>query len=91
MIALRKPVAKRCPYRDELDIGDVDITLDAEDAPELHALAEAIDEVGRDPVGLTHEEFTRRVVALIDGPATVTTTWKTGGWVVVISRDVPVG
>jgi hypothetical protein len=82
---IRRTVAKACPFRGEIDTGIVEITF-AGDAPELHDLAAAVDEITSsgdgDPAGLariSHEEFTRAVARLVPG-AQVTTRWETGGW-----------
>jgi hypothetical protein len=83
MITLRRAVLKRCPFKDEADAGDLVIVLPG-DAPELHALGEEIDGLCREPV--THEDFTRAVVAILPEGAQVTTTWHTGAWSVEVTE-----
>ena len=73
---ITRPVIKRCPFRDETDAGVLKIVFDGE-APELHALAAAIDRLCGEPV--THEAFTAAVAELVPN-AMVTTTWSTGPW-----------
>lgn len=85
MITLRRPVIKRCPYRDEIDAGELEITIHAGDAPELHALAARVDGLCGDPV--SHEDFTRAVSALVPETATVTTRWSTGPWEVTVTTQ----
>lgn len=85
MITIRRPVIKRCPFKDETDAGELAITF-PEDAPELHNLAEQIDKLCAEPV--THEDFTRGVLDLLGGDAAVTTTWHTGPWSVEV-REGP--
>lgn len=80
-VILRKPVVKQCPFKDETDTGELVITVPG-DAPELHALAEAVDRAGAGAV--THEEFTRRVAALLPAGSQVVTTWRTGPWSVEV-------
>jgi hypothetical protein len=81
MITLRRPVIKRCPYKDEADAGELVIVLPG-DAPELHALGDDIDALSGKAI--THEEFTRAVLALLPEGARVTTTWHTGSWAVEV-------
>jgi len=81
VITVRRPVIKRCPFKDETDAGELVITF-AEDAPELHNLAEKIDALCAEPV--THEDFTRGVLDMLGGEAQVTTTWHTGPWSVEV-------
>ena len=77
MIILRRTVIKRCPFRDETDTGELVVTLPG-DAPELHNLAEQVDQLCAEPV--THEDFTRGVADLLGGEAAITTRWRTGPW-----------
>ena len=77
MITLRRPVIKRCPFKPETDTGELVIVLPG-DAPELHNLAGQIDKLCAEPV--THEDFTRGVLDLLEDGAQVTTTWHTGPW-----------
>jgi hypothetical protein len=83
MITLRRPVVKRCPYKDEADAGELVITLPG-DAPELHQLGEDIDALCGKAV--THEDFTRAVHALLTDGARVTTSWHTGPWSVEVAE-----
>ena len=84
MITVTRPVLKRCPFKDEQDAGELAIVL-PENAPELHALAEAIDALCHEPV--THEDFTRSVRDLLPPGAHVTTRWHTGPWSVEVTED----
>lgn len=77
---LRRPVIKRCPFRDETDTGELVIVIDGE-APELHAFGAQVDKLAGEPV--THEQFTAAVADLLPG-AKVTTTWHTGPWSVEV-------
>lgn len=84
--SIRRQVVKRCPYKDETDVGELVITIPGE-APELHGLAEAIDGATADPV--SHEVFTARVAVMVPPGSQVTTTWHTGPWDVEVSVSVP--
>jgi len=79
---IRRPVIKRCPFKDETDAGELVIVFDGE-APELHALAAAIDRLCEQPV--THEAFTAAVAELVP-EAMVTTTWSTGPWATEVTE-----
>lgn len=83
MITLRRPVIKRCPFKDETDAGELVIVLPG-DAPELHHLGEQIEALCAEPV--THEDFTRGVADMLGEGAQVTTTWHTGPWSVEVSE-----
>jgi hypothetical protein len=80
---IRRPVIKRCPFKDETDAGELVITF-AGEAPELHALAAEIDALCAGPV--SHEAFTKAVYALIPAASLVVTTWNTGPWSVEITE-----
>lgn len=80
---IRRPVVKRCPFKDEVDAGELVITL-AGRAPELHELGERIDRLAAHPV--SHEDFTREVCALLPEGARVVTTWHTGPWAVEVTE-----
>jgi hypothetical protein len=84
---LRRPIVKQCPFKDETDHGELVITIRG-DAPELHALAAAVDEAAKGRV--SHEDFTRRVAALLPAGSEVVTTWHTGPWDVEV-REVSGG
>jgi hypothetical protein len=84
VITIRMQVTKRCPYVDETDTGILVITMPG-DAPELHGLAGKITAVGDGRI--SHEEFTRRVLALLPRPALVVTHWQTGPWHDVECRE----
>jgi hypothetical protein len=81
MITIRTAVAKRCPYKDEIDIGELVITCPG-DAPELHALAKQVKEGGL----VSHEQYTRDVLSLLPEGSSVTTHWHTGPWDVECSE-----
>lgn len=83
MITIRRAVLKRCPHRDETDRGELAITLPG-DAPELHHLGAQVDVLCDHAV--THEDFTRSVLALLPEGARVATTWHTGPWLVEVSE-----
>jgi hypothetical protein len=84
MIVLRREVAKRCPFRDEFDIGMLTVELQEDDAPELYELASIVDSAGEEPI--SHEAYTRAIADLFKGlSVTVTTTWRTGPWLVECS------
>lgn len=74
-------VLKRCPYKDEVDIGSLAIAMHG-DAPELHELGEQIDKLCEVPI--SHENFTRAVLALVPSATEVRTTWHTGPWTVEV-------
>ena len=78
---LTRQVVKRCPYKDETDVGELAIVIDG-NAPELHELARQVDALAARPV--SHEDFTSAVAALVPG-AQVTTRWNTGPWSVEVS------
>jgi hypothetical protein len=85
MITIRRAVLKRCPFKDEADAGELAIVLPG-DAPELHGLGDQVDVLCREPV--THEDFTRAVLALLPDGAQVTTTWHTGAWSVEVREGL---
>ena len=80
-VTLRRTVIKQCPYRHEIDTGELVIVLDG-DAPELHGLAAQIDALCAEPI--SHEHFTARVAAILPIGARVTTNWTTGPWAVQV-------
>lgn len=82
MITIRTAIAKRCPYKNELDIGELIITCPG-DAPELHALGKQVRENGL----VSHEQYTRDVLALLPEGSSVTTHWRTGPWEVEVTED----
>jgi hypothetical protein len=84
-VILTWAVTKKCPFRDELDAGELVITL-AEDAPELHDLAGAIFGLLATPV--THEDFTRAVADMLPPGSEVVTTWNTGPFGVTVRSRV---
>ena len=84
MIVVSMPVTKRCPFRDETDIGHLTVTAPG-DSPELHSLAEQIRELAtREPV--SHEDYTRAVAWLLPAGTKVVTTWQTGPWDVEVTE-----
>jgi len=80
---LRRPVVKQCPFKDETDLGELVITIPG-DAPELHALAAAVDVAAAGRV--SHEDFTRRVAELLPAGSEVVTMWRTGPWSVEVQE-----
>jgi hypothetical protein len=78
---IRRQVIKRCPFKDELDAGELVIAVNG-DAPELHALGARVDAIASGRI--SHEDFTRKVAALFPAGSRVTTTWKTGPWSVEV-------
>lgn len=87
-VTVSAPVAKRCPYRDEVDRGVVILTFHVadHDAPELHSLAANL-RLWRD-TAISHEAFTREVLTRT-GAASVSTNWSTADMEVTVdvSRD----
>jgi len=77
---LKRQVIKRCPFKNEMDAGELTIVIDGP-APELHALGGQVDEIAAKPV--SHEDFTVAVAELVPGCA-VLTTWRTGPWSVEV-------
>ena len=74
---IRRQVIKQCPFKNEVDVGELAITF-AGKALELHALDARIDEIA---MGRTsHEDFTVAVRQLLPPGAQVVTTWQTGSW-----------
>jgi len=86
-VTLVGPAEKRCPYRDEADVGEVEITFDVPegDAPEFHTLAKQLASFA--DLALSHEAYTRRVLTLT-GALTVKSRWTTAGMAVTCSIDV---
>jgi hypothetical protein len=80
IVILRRPVIKQCPFKDELDAGELIITIPYA-APELHQFAAQIDAVTARPV--SHEDFTTAVARLLPD-AQIVTTWHTGPWSVEV-------
>jgi hypothetical protein len=77
-VIVTAPVEKRCPYKDERDVGTVTLTFDVSegDAPELHDLAAYLK--GFEGEALSHEDFTRNVAR--DLPVIeARSTWTTAG------------
>lgn len=79
---ISRKVVKRCPHKDETDIGTLTIGFDGP-APELHELAELIDGICASPI--THEAFTAAVAELAGPTATVSSDWRTGPWSVEVA------
>lgn len=83
MITAGTDVTKQCPYVEETDMGRLEVTC-PDDAPELHELGEQVENIcGK---GLTHEEFTRQVHALLPKGSLTVSTWRTGRWDVKVSE-----
>lgn len=78
---LRRPVIKRCPYKNETDAGDLIITIPGP-APELHELGDCVDALAAQAI--SHEDFTSGVTALLPDGSQVTTHWNTGPWSVEV-------
>lgn len=81
---ISRQVIKRCPFKDEMDAGELVITIGG-DAPELHKLGREVDGLCVEPV--SHEDFTRAVLALLPEGSAVTTRWHTGPWSVEVNED----
>ncbi len=77
IITIRRQVIKACPFKDEMDAGELVITIPGE-APELHHLGKQVSDLCAHPI--SHEDFTREVCDLLPEGSTVTTTWRTGPW-----------
>lgn len=74
-------VFKQCPFKDELDTGEVELTFEG-DAPELHALAKLLASYRQ--VKMSHEDFTREMLAKTTAVA-AQSTWTTAGLRVVVT------
>ena len=81
MITIRRNVTKQCPYKAEIDIGELVITLPG-DAPELHGLARLVEAVAETQI--SHEDYTRAILAILPEGASVLTRWRTGPWSVEV-------
>lgn len=84
-VTLRWAITKRCPFRDEIDAGQMVITV-GENAPELHNLAGEVSRLTAEPV--SHEDFTRAVAMLLPAGSEVVTTWNTGPFDVTVTCRV---
>lgn len=83
-VTIQRDVAKRCPHRDEMDIGLLEIEFYGE-APELHELSNLIDDIAAEPI--SHEDYTKAVYDLCLGiDARVRTQWQTGEWAVTVTQ-----
>lgn len=80
---LRREVIKPCPFKEEMDAGELIIAIPG-DAPELHKLGREVDGLCVSPI--SHEDFTRSVLALLPEGCSVTTRWHTGPWSVEVSE-----
>jgi hypothetical protein len=78
---IRRHVQKRCPFKDEMDSGELVIVFDGT-APELHQLAKEVDSLASNPI--SHENFTGQLAAILPPGTSVTTTWNTGPWSVEV-------
>jgi hypothetical protein len=76
---IRRPVIKRCPFKDETDAGELVITFPGA-APELHDLGTLVDNLAAQPI--SHENFTAQLSAMLPPGASLVTTWHTGPWTV---------
>lgn len=79
---IRRPVIKRCPFKDETDAGELVITF-AGAAPELHDLGKLVDSLAAQEI--SHENFTSQLSAMLPPGASVVTTWHTGPWDVEVT------
>lgn len=84
MLTITREVVKRCPHKDEVDRGGLAIRFDG-DAPELHALARCVERLSAEPI--SHEDYTRGVVALLPPGSHVATVWQTAGWTVTVESS----
>ncbi|GAC1575025.1 MAG: hypothetical protein NVS3B18_08680 [Candidatus Dormibacteria bacterium] len=87
-VTVTAPVTKRCPYRDEQDDGTLTLTFEvAEQAPELHKLAEEL--TAWEGEAVSHEEFTALILRWFAdaGCVAARSTWTTAGLAVTV--DVP--
>jgi NADPH-dependent 7-cyano-7-deazaguanine reductase QueF len=71
---VRSAIVHLCPYRDERDIGTVELTFNGP-APELHALADRLRSSANEKI--THEALTERLA--YETEAAVVTRWVTAG------------
>jgi hypothetical protein len=83
LTTIRRPAIKRCPYKDETDIGEIEINFDGP-APELHELDNKINALCANAI--SHEDFTAGIAALVPD-AIVKTTWQTGSWSVEVTEN----
>lgn len=83
-ISVTCDVVKRCPFKDEIDFGNVILTF-KETAPELHYVADLI-ATYRDRQ-LSHEDFTNEMLAVLN-PETVVSTWTTAGFSVTVTGSL---
>lgn len=87
MITVTMPVLTQCPFKDEIDAISLSVTC-PDNAPELHGLAAKVWELAvKEPV--SHEEFTRRVRALLPAEALVVVTGRVGPWSVEVREGTP--
>ena len=74
-ITVRSPLVHVCPFADEIDVGEVEMTFEG-DAPELYDLRRHLERFATQ--ALTHEAITRQLAE--DFPqAEIVTTWTTAG------------
>jgi len=81
------PVRKRCPFRDEIDWGEVTITYETNaTAIELHSLAAYLATFTDRP--MSHEDFVVEVRLWLDRPSVeVSSRWTTAGMEVECSTS----
>jgi len=86
-IVIKGTVRKFCPYKDEEDIGTVELTFNITegDAPELHELATKLAKLSEWAV--SHENFTRSLFHTWEevGLVQAETTWTTAGLDVIVT------
>lgn len=80
-VTFTRPVTKRCPYVEEVDIGTLSLTFHDQEAPEMYGMAAAIDALGAEPI--THEAWTAAASALFP-TAEVASEWLTDVWTVTV-------
>jgi NADPH-dependent 7-cyano-7-deazaguanine reductase QueF len=71
---VRGTLVHRCPFRDELDVGTVELTFDGP-AVELHALGTLLASFAAQKI--THEDLTELLAT--ETGASVVTRWTTAG------------
>lgn len=79
-------VFKQCPFKNELDSGEVELTFDG-DAPELHGLAELLASYRQ--VKMSHEDFTREMLVKT-AAVSARSTWTTAGLRVVVEGSTQI-
>lgn len=86
-VAAHSSATHLCPYRDEVDVGTVEVVWEAgEQTIELHSLGEWLDSLAT--MKVSHEEYTHHVREQLERLGLpikrVSTTWQTAGMDVTV-------